>query len=568
MKTTIEEKDDDLKSSHSLDHVFSNVTESIRLLLMGDINGSISYLEDREDSHSFYKIFKVGLEVTALTDLDQGNVLHMNESIDSAIYQLESMRHKKSWLSTQDYEKYSDEDALVEVFIATGYCMKAMNLIIDGSYICYIKASLLMRKSYVIFTECRKLLSMKKVWLSKRSKDEFESFMRIGCGLFECGISFIHPQFMWVLQLLGYTGNRRYALDQIRIAAQLPTSIQGFSVILLLLSHLLIRPMLDPLIEADESLIETSLTFLKEYLKDGIFGDLTRVIVESRTGDIKRVKPFLVKATQQKYPMAHLNKYMHLLNLMSAICEENWNDAIGAISILEESKYTPAFACYIRGCILMHKLNLITDKVEREQLRHEITNVFKSVPKKKRSHGGSKTFHKQYILKNAQRFAQSPDKQVFPLYEMLGLFNFLKIVPLLPEYTNGALKQINRALDNASNRITDDELISLLYSKATLLASEDDAAVISLLTQVTESNCTYNSHLQAQANYELGVIKYKFGEIEEARNYFKRARSLKGHSLTELIDYRVALCLDSMDRSNCKLRRRGSLDDVLPAIFA
>lgn len=556
------------EEANILDEVFRTASEAIRVFFMGNIEQSVRILQERKHLHCFYDVIRLGLEVTALTDLDQGNIVSMIERLDTAINQLEGIRHRRPWLSPCDYNKFSDEESLVEVFIATAYCMKAMNLILDGSYMCYIKASLLMRKSYVTFMECRKLFQERKTWNSIRSKDEFECFMRMGCGLFECGISFIHPQFMWVLQLLGYSGNRRYALDQIRMAAELNTSIKGFPMMAVLMSHLLIRPMLDPLIEPDEKLIDRSLNFIDNYLRGGVFSDLSRVIVESRTGDIKLIKPYLVKATSIVYPMGYLNKYMHLLNLMAAICEEDWSAAIDAITSLEQSKYTPAFACYTRGCILMHQLHTTKEPSERKSLINQMVHVFQQVPKKKRSLGGSKTFHKQYILKNAERFASQPEIKAFPLYEMLGLFSFLKIVPLLPQYVSNALNLVTEAIEGASNNISTDERVSLLYCRATLINSEADPTVEQLLTEISETDCTYNVHLQAQANYELGIMKYKCGETEEARTHFKRARGCKGHSLSELIDYRVALCLDSMNRSNCKMRRRGSLDDVLPAIFA
>ena len=96
-----------------------------------------------------------------------------------------------------------------------------------------------------------------------------------------------------------------------------------------------------------------NLNFIDNYMKGGVYSDLSRVIVGSWTGDMKFIKPYLVKATNIIYPIAYVNKYMHLLNLMATVCEEDGNSAFDAITRLERSKYTPEFACYTRECILM-----------------------------------------------------------------------------------------------------------------------------------------------------------------------------------------------------------------------
>lgn len=142
--------------------------------------------------------------------------------------------------------------------------LACLTFVQDQSFLNLAKGGLRIRSCYQSYKEARNIFRNRNVWADDMSKSHFESGVRLGFGIFNSAISVLPSKVIKLLELVGFSGNRKCGFSElnkaIKIQNGLRTVLANFAM---LLYQLYLQQNLAPS-EVDypfcHSLLETSIS--------------------------------------------------------------------------------------------------------------------------------------------------------------------------------------------------------------------------------------------------------------------------------------------------------------------
>ncbi|KAI1305305.1 Tetratricopeptide repeat protein 39B [Halotydeus destructor] len=465
--------------------------------------------------------------------------------------ELADHKRKKGWSGwwphKGDYDGYSDEQIHAELVYADGMIVTAIITIqADQSIMGFINGALNARAAYQSYQECYNILKYKKTWKSSCSKMHFENGVRLAVGGFELMISYLPSKFIKLLEFAGFSGNRAQGLRELDVSLQLTDTVRWPVTVIIFVMYNIFLEMVFGLGETDvrslESLVrKTSLRYPRNYLK--------------KTSPTSRI-PMPIKHTS----------YLFLVWAHALKCE--WSQAAKYAKLLKECNWSPASSHY------MYAINLamVADEENRQtELRREISDNLNKVPLLKKTFGGKKrTFHEKLVLGRSKMFAERPDQLMLAPLEIAYIFNLVKWIKGRNEFIDPLVERIDAKLvkmaamsrAEQSQLTYNDQLAYLTFMKAICFKLKGSMKkAIALLDKVYQMrHVIYNdTHLAAQAAYELGLAHRSAHNLSEAVVWLTRAKTdFPGNYSETMINYRAGLVLDAIKNSSVKSKSRSN----------
>ncbi|KOB70552.1 putative TPR repeat-containing protein C9orf52, partial [Operophtera brumata] len=145
-----------------------------------------------------------------------------------------------SIIKKPNFAAYSDLEAHAELCYAEALLLHAALTAIEGEDLTgLIKGTLKVKTCYSTYQSCWDIKEVKK-WDSNDSRVHFKSGVRLGTATFNLMISLLPPKLIALLEFVGFSGNKLYALTELDKAAHSPGLRAVLCDLTLLAYHLVI----------------------------------------------------------------------------------------------------------------------------------------------------------------------------------------------------------------------------------------------------------------------------------------------------------------------------------------
>lgn len=206
--------------------MFNDISRAFDLAIDGRIDEAVAICSKND---SLYLRYGQGL-------LNSRGILTMEEDhLKNAIHELkkclsfiDGSRKREGWsFSSPNFNAYTDEEAHSELIHAECSILLALLCVtLDQSFIGFVNGALYARSSNNGFKKCFKIMECKRTWCSDASRIHFKSGTRTATGMFELIVSFFPSKFVTLLEYVGFSGNRKFGLDQLKRSAALTDGLR------------------------------------------------------------------------------------------------------------------------------------------------------------------------------------------------------------------------------------------------------------------------------------------------------------------------------------------------------
>lgn len=181
------------------------------------------------------------LGLQAMMTLDSADIAAALESAKKAYNVAKESRKKQSMLAwNRGKQEYTLEELHAELIYAESLLLYALlTFLEDENLVSFVKAALKIRRCYLAYGECHKLLG-RFHFSSASSKAHFESGVRLGYGLFNILISNLPPRIMHLLEFVGFSGDRSVGLQELEIGISIENGLRTPLCWLAMLSYNLV----------------------------------------------------------------------------------------------------------------------------------------------------------------------------------------------------------------------------------------------------------------------------------------------------------------------------------------
>ena len=184
---------------------------------------------DSCDDDDFYTKYMAGLfkAIDAVLSLDKQIMEDALAKLNTASSSADACRRKTSWSSWMtnsiDYNTFSDvechaELAYADCMVFTAACTAGRD---PSSWVGILSAALSAKTGHNTYKTCFSILSNKTNWTSNLARDHFESGVRLAIGCVDLFVSFVPSKFVKLVELAGFSGDREFGLQQLKLSESL-----------------------------------------------------------------------------------------------------------------------------------------------------------------------------------------------------------------------------------------------------------------------------------------------------------------------------------------------------------
>uniref|UniRef100_A0A674JVQ6 Tetratricopeptide repeat protein 39B n=1 Tax=Terrapene triunguis TaxID=2587831 RepID=A0A674JVQ6_9SAUR len=444
-----------------------------------------------------------------------------------------------SLVSKQSMDQLSEEEMHAEICYAECLLQKAaLTFVQDENMINFIKGGLKIRTSYQIYKECHQLLQMTQ---GNKNKNEtyhqFEGGVKLGIGAFNLMLSLLPGRILRLLEFIGFSGNRKLGLHQLREGA----SGGSLRAILCTFTLLVYHTYVSLILGIGEANLQEAETLLEPYLqnRDYVFAfsfPLKGSIILFYDARIDILKGNFEKAqskfqeciaAQQEWKQIHHLCYWELMWCYSF--QQNWLQAYRYADLLcKESRWSKAIYVFQKAAILC----MLPDE-DVKTTGEDIVSLFRQVDGLRQRIAGKSIPTEKLAVRKARRYnGAQPVKLILPALEMMYVWNGFAIVGKRADLTESLLITIEKeetALQNQTSRTEYfiDDLCLLQLLKGLCLKHLGRLLQAELcFNQViqSEKQIKYDNYLVPFTLYELGLLYKQQDQREKAIRYIETAK--------------------------------------------
>uniref|UniRef100_A0A8C3IQA7 Tetratricopeptide repeat protein 39B n=1 Tax=Chrysemys picta bellii TaxID=8478 RepID=A0A8C3IQA7_CHRPI len=438
-----------------------------------------------------------------------------------------------SLVSKQSMDQLSEEEMHAEICYAECLLQKAaLTFVQDENMINFIKGGLKIRTSYQIYKECHQVLQMTQ---GNKNKNEtyhqFEGGVKLGIGAFNLMLSLLPGRILRLLEFIGFSGNRKLGLHQLREGA----SGGSLRAILCTFTLLVYHTYVSLILGIGEANLQEAETLLEPYLQK--FPNAQSKFQECI-------------AAQQEWKQIHHLCYWELMWCYSF--QQNWLQAYRYADLLcKESRWSKAIYVFQKAAILC----MLPDE-DVKTTGEDIVSLFRQVDGLRQRIAGKSIPTEKLAVRKARRYnGAQPVKLILPALEMMYVWNGFAIVGKRADLTESLLITIEKeetALQNQTSRTEYfiDDLCLLQLLKGLCLKHLGRLLQAELcFNQViqSEKQIKYDNYLVPFTLYELGLLYKQQDQREKAIRYIETAKNnYKEYSMESRLHFRIHAALDSL----------------------
>jgi hypothetical protein len=231
------------------------------------------------------------------------------------------------------------------------------------------------------------------------------------------GISFVPPPFSTVLNFIGYSGDRDFAHDQLMKAYRdcslaLRRPLVGM---ILFIYHGVAVHFLGINRKPDREVMKSFVVDLGRSFPANIYQPALEAALLQTQGNFGDSIQKYDATAKHDFFIKRLSVATLAFKLGSLLFLKKWEEAEEAVKFLQEEKWSPAAATYLRGVVLFERMKVAKTEEERLALRKQVCQFLRAVPDLKREIAGQ-VYHELYILESSKRFMHHPERMVLPVY--------------------------------------------------------------------------------------------------------------------------------------------------------
>ncbi|KAA3677904.1 uncharacterized protein DEA37_0009238 [Paragonimus westermani] len=504
----------------------------------------------------------------------------------------------------QIYKEYTEEQAHAELCYAEALLQFAfLSMLQDENFASLIRSSLKVRQCYKCYRICWGILKHSE-WADGVSKSAFESGVRLGVGAFNMMISLLPKRVLKLLEFVGFTGDRRFGIAQLRMAASMRNSLRAPLCALLLLTydlyatHMLGDSVTGVALEKPEQVQESKEIldyWRKIYPKSAIFQLLTGRYLEV-TGDLEKAIETFENSIILPVDWTHYRHMCYWELLWCYALRAEWLSAVKyAEKLACESQWSQATYRYMKAAFLIQYLDDPGTSVptpsgkdpvsehsygsfkNRDEILQHIDKLLLEIPNLMHRFAGRSLPLEKVALRKSKRYFAQDKKLTLPALEIIFIWNGFKMIQCQQDSVMSFLmiceNKINELLqrkDQYENYYDDYSLALLL--KGVCLRCRGQAFQASMCFQEIlqlRKKLKMDTYLVPFAEMELCQLAYEEGDMQQTAKHLERALNMKGYSLESRLHFRMhemeaKLELHKRDQLEAyKLKKSGS-ENQLP----
>ncbi|XP_061565821.1 tetratricopeptide repeat protein 39B [Cololabis saira] len=467
---------------------------------------------------------------------------------NSVVGSLSGLISKQSSLQEQEMH--------AEICYAECLLQKAtLTFVQDENMISFIKGGIKIRTSYQIYKDCQNVLSASQD-LAGRSDSfrQFEGGVKLGVGSFNLMLSLLPQRVLRLLEVIGFSGNRRFGLSQLRDGASSSSLRSILCALTLLFYHTYVSLILGSgegnLVEA-EALLEP---YQDKHPKGSIILFYSARISTLR-GHFEKARARYEEciSSQQEWKQIHHLCFWELM--WSHTYQQEWQQAYRYAQLLcQESRWSKAIYVYQKAAILS-----MMPQEELERTGENVTELFRQVEGLKQRLAGKSIPMEKFAVRKSRRYkAARPVPLVVPALEMMYVWSGFTIVGKRPDFTESLLVTIEtaeeqlRADPDPSEFHPDDSCLVQMLKGLCLKHLGRLLQAELCFTQVlsSEARIRYDHFLVPFTLYELGLLYKQQGDLAKAAAHINNAKTnYKDYSMESRLHFRIHAALGSLKGS-------------------
>ncbi|XP_068443543.1 tetratricopeptide repeat protein 39B [Clinocottus analis] len=482
-------------------------------------------------------------------------------TIKEALHTCHRFRKKNSVIGSltnliSKQSKLQEEEMHAEICYAECLLQNAMlTFVQDENMISFIKGGIKMKTSHQIYKDCQNGISSSRdpAGLSDLFQ-QFDGGVKLGVGSFNLMLSLLPQRILRLLEFIGFSGNRRFGLSQLKDGASGHSLRSIFCALTLLFYNTYVSLILgtgEGNLEEAEALLEP---YQQKYPEGSIILFYSARISTLR-GNFEKGRAEYERciSSQQEWKQVHHLCYWELM--WSHSYQQQWQQAYQYADLLcRESRWSKAIYVYQKAAILS-----MMSPEEVERTGEDVVELFKQVEGLKQRLAGKSIPTEKFAVRKSRRYkAARPVLLVVPALEMMYVWNGFTIVGKRADSTEAQLVTIEAAEERLRNDPSPSEF------------HPDDSCLVQMLkglclkhlgrllqaelcfTQVlsSESRIRYDHYLIPFTLYELGLLYKQQGDAAKATAYIENAKvNYKDYSMESRLHLRMHAALNSLKDS-------------------
>ncbi|VDP69314.1 unnamed protein product [Echinostoma caproni] len=500
------------------------------------------------------------LFVQATATIEHEHLVTATESIRATLDVCNANRRKAAFSETLTkqigkrriavFKDYTEVQAHAELCYAEGLLQLAfLSMLQDEKLTSLIRSSLKIRQCYKCYRICWRILKHRE-WSDGLSKSTFESGVRLGVGAFNMMISLLPKRVLKLLEFVGFSGDRQFGLQQLRIGAAMRESLRApLCALLLLVYDLYATHMLA--FEKPEHVVEAKalLTYWRMiYPKSAIFM-LLAGRCEAVAGDLEKAIETFEEAT--KLPL-DWPQYQHVCYWELMWCyalRADWMKAVRcAEKLVKESQWSQASYRYMKAAFLLQWLDdpgIRTPKADqttfpttdfspyetREKTIEHIDQLLVEIPKLMQRFAGRSLPLEKIALRKSKRYFSQNKRLTLPALELVFIWNGFKMIQFQQESIMSFLmiceNKINELVQSKEKYETyyDDYCLALLLKGVCLRCRGQQFQASMCFQEILQmkKKLKLDTYLLPFCEMELCQLAFDDGDLQQASKHLERA---------------------------------------------
>ncbi|PAA62643.1 hypothetical protein BOX15_Mlig002017g3 [Macrostomum lignano] len=481
--------------------------------------------------------------------------------------QVSQRLRRRGFVASRQPNDFTDEQCHAELCYAELLLEKAvLTFLQDENFIAFVKGGIKIRECYKAYKECWRLLH-KRRWLNAELRLHFESGARIGEGAFNLLLSLLPPRLLRLLEFVGFSGDRRYGLEQIRLATELDGSVRApLGRIILLVYHTTFAHILGAGgcdLAAVHQLLEPCLAAHPDGAMFLYFQGRQQLLSGNSHRAIQAFERSI--ESQTEWIQLHLVCYWELM--WTQAYKADWLLAMKYAEILaKESRWSKATLVYQKAAFLYQYQNVAGTGDEGAKAatgdEDHVAGLMDKVPRLYKRIAGKSLPIEKFAMRRARRFAEQGGRLTLPGLEVVYVWNGFPLVGCEgPDVVRSFLAAVDLASDQLDRgRVTsgqgdsaqaggswpypdDDAALILLLRGACLKQLNQTEAADKCFQEIVDDRLArrirQDRHVIAWAWLELAHLRLDEGRRPEASACIDACLSCRGISLESRIHFRA-----------------------------
>ncbi|XP_011148351.1 tetratricopeptide repeat protein 39B [Harpegnathos saltator] len=518
-------------TSMDLDTAIMEAKKAINLFFNNEFEKAKEILQPWADSSMYHSLGATVLAfLEAIFSFDVKCLGNARETVKQCMHVCS--KHRKQSSITQNfgkmvkgvnYDDYTIEEVHAELCYAESLLIKSMlTLVEDESLISFVRAGLKIRSCFLSYKECMTILNNRN-WDNDIHKVHFESGVRMGIGTFNLLISMLPTRVVKLVEYVGFSGDKEYGLSELMTGYGQRTGLRHILCVITLLSYHLIFMFMLCYMDGDLDWCEQVLNEKLTLYPKGVWFLFFKARLELNRGHIEDSINWYTKSwkSQTMWPQFH---HLCFWELMWTNCMlQEWNEALSfAMKLLQESNWSPTIYSYQKAAILiMQKSSNYSD----EQL---IDKLMVQVPVYKQRIAGKSVPIEKFVIKKAERYFAQKKFLLVPMFEMMYVWNFFRILGKRPDLMLDIYKTLEeeeKAFEMAPKNEfdADNRALLLLLKGACLRQMQHPLQSEECLRRVLrlEKSIKEDTYLIPYAIVELALLALDQHAYKEAASYLQ-----------------------------------------------